>query len=204
MKLLLSEQQLCAYSFIKIIFMLLWQTGVATVQKGREKWDSLPCFCLDYSPFNKEEDEEWAPWSQYSSVVSQYRSQKFTILCSTSHQQKIYTLYLIFFSLHAQFFNQSEHLHLSWELYVLNSIKNHTCETKFFLFSSFKRIYAWKSENFYLKPETHFTTLHSSGHGSNLWQFQDSSEICIFSDIFFYLLKGFEICLFCQKWIYFK
>lgn len=104
MKLLLSEQQLCAYSFTKIIFMLLWQTGVATVQKGREKWDSVPCFCLDHSPFNKEEDEEWAPWSQYSSVVPHYRSQKFTILCSTSHQQKIYTLYLIFFSLHAQFF----------------------------------------------------------------------------------------------------
>lgn len=33
-------------------------TTVATVQKGTEKQDILPCLCLNYSPFNKEEDEE--------------------------------------------------------------------------------------------------------------------------------------------------
>lgn len=58
--------------------------------------------------------------SELHDVVSQYSClQKVTILSSTGHQQNLDALYLIFFSLHAQFFNQSKHFHLSWELYGL-------------------------------------------------------------------------------------
>lgn len=41
--------------------MLLWQTAVTRVQKGTEEGDTLPCLPLG-SPFNKEDDEERAPW----------------------------------------------------------------------------------------------------------------------------------------------
>lgn len=115
----------------------------------------------------------------------------------TSKTFMLYTWYSLVCMLN---FSVALVLRIIWIKIVL---KNHACESQsfsfFFFFSSSKKNYTWKSQNFYLKPETHFTSLHPSSHGSNLWQFQDSSETCVFSDIVFYLLKGFEICLFVRK-----
>lgn len=146
-------------------------------------------------------DEEWALWC----CVSVQLFTEIHHLMSTGHQQNFYALHLIFFICMLIFQSISTFALLLRIIWIKIVLKNHTRETKIFLlFSSSKKNCMWKSWDFCLKPEPHFTPPHSSSHGSNFWWFQDSSETYIFSDIVFYLFKGFEICLFCQKERYLK
>jgi len=83
--------------------MLLWQTTATRVQKGTEKGDTPPCFLLG-SPFNEVKDEQRA--SGFSeSLQAQLFAENYWLMLLWSLAK---SLYLIFFSLPSQFFNQSE------------------------------------------------------------------------------------------------
>lgn len=140
--------------FTKIVLILLWQTAVATVQKGIEKWDILPCLRLDFSPFNKEEDEEWAPWCCLSTAV--YRNSPSYASLVTSKTFMLYTWYSLVCMLN---FSVALVLRIIWIKIVLKIMLVKAKVFPFFFFKFQEELHMKKLEFLFEARDTlYFTT----------------------------------------------
>lgn len=110
--------------------MLLCQIAVTRVRKGTEKGDTLPCLpLLSTKKKIKREVHDCVSLYKHSCL------QKITSSCCIGHYQKHYALYLIFFSLPAQFFNESQTFVLVLRIiWIKVVVKEQTCQSQIFLF----------------------------------------------------------------------
>lgn len=136
--------------------MLLCQIAVTRVRKGTEKGDTLPCLpLLSTKKKIKREVHDCVSLYKHSCL------QKITSSCCIGHYQKRYALYLIFFSLPAQFFNESQTFVLVLRIiWIKVVVKEQTCQSQIFLFSEiamFQEKFHVKKLEFLFEARVHVT-----------------------------------------------